>query len=85
MNVINIQEIPSNTNITSVGDTAMFLNLTYPEAVNEILESFTDFSDFDIIAELSDNLNLNLTAVIENVNIHEVTIHGYLHNQGVVA
>ena len=85
MNVINIQDIPSNTKIVSVGDTAMFLNLTYPEAVSEILESFTDFSDFDIIAELSDNLNLNLTAVIENVNIHEVTIHGYIHNQGVVA
>ena len=83
MNVINIQDLPSNTNITSVGDTAMFLNLTYPEAVNEILESFTDYTDFDIIAELSDNLNLNLTAVIENANIHEVTIHGYIH--GVVA
>lgn len=84
MNVVNIQDISPNTNIISVGDTAMLLNLMYPEIVNEILEVFTDFTDFDIIAELVDTLDLNITAVIEPAN-QGVLFHGYIHQNGVVA
>ena len=84
MNVIEIQDITPNTKLVSFEDTAMLLNLLYPEIVNEILEVFTDFTDFDIIAELVDTLDLNITAVIEPAN-QGVLVHGYIHDMGVVA
>ena len=84
MNVIEIQDITPNTKLVSFKDTAMLLNLMYPEIVNEILEVFTDFTDFDIIAELVDTLDLNITAVIEPAN-QGVLVHGYIHDMGVVA
>lgn len=84
MNVIEIQDITPNTKLVSFEDTAMLLNLMYPEIVNEILEVFTDFTDFDIIAELVDTLDLNITAVIEPAN-QGVLVHGYIHDMGVVA
>lgn len=65
--------------ITSVGDTAMLLNLMFHETVEEILEVFTDYSDFDIIAEIVDTLNLPITAVKEG-NL----FYGYLFT-GVIA
>ena len=77
MNVIQIHEVNPNAKIISVADTAMYLNLMYTETVEEILEVFTDFTDFDIIAELVDTLNLPLTAVIEPTN-HGALIHGYI-------
>lgn len=84
MNTIEIQELQSDVKIISVADTAMYLNLMYHELVEEILEVFTDFTDFDIIAELVDTLKLPLTAVIEPTN-HGTLIHGYIKNKGVVA
>ena len=84
MNVIEIQDITPNTKLVSFEDTAMLLNLMYPEIVNEILEVFTDFTDFDIIAELVDTLDLNITAVIEPAH-QGVLVHGYIHDMGVVA
>lgn len=84
MNVIEIQDITPNTKLVSFKDTAMLLNIMYPETVEDLLEVFTDFTDFDIIAELVDTLDLNITAVIEPAN-HGVLVHGYIHNEGVVA
>ena len=63
MNVIEIQDITPNTKLVSFKDTAMLLNILYPETVEDLLEVFTDFTDFDIIAELVDTLDLNITAV----------------------
>ena len=77
MNTIEIHEVNPNARIISVADTAMYLNLMYTETVEEILEVFTDFTDFDIIAELVDTLNLPLTAVIEPTNQGQL-IHGYI-------
>ena len=79
MNVIDIQEVQPNVKINSVGDTAIFLNLFHHETVEELLESYTDFTDFDIIAELVDELNLNITAVVETTNTPGTLIHGYIH------
>lgn len=84
MNTIEIHELNPKCKIISVADTAMYLNLMYNETVEEILEVFTDFTDFDIIAELVDTLKLPFTAVIEPTN-HGTLIHGYIKNKGVVA
>lgn len=81
MNVVEIQEVNPETKITSVSDTAMFLNIMYPETVEEILEVFTDFTDFDIIAELVDTLKLDITAVVEPSNGQAVLIHGYINHE----
>lgn len=84
MNCIDVQELPANANLVSFQDTARYLNLFYPEAVEELLEVFTDFTDFDIIAELVDNLGLNITAVIEKGNKNSMLVHGYIHDGGVL-
>lgn len=83
MNVIDIQNVPQTVEIVSVGDTAMGLNLLYPETVNELLESFTDFTDFDIIAEVINTLNLNIICVVESSNKPGRLIHGYIHGGAV--
>ena len=80
MNVIDIQDVKPHVEITSVGDTAMLLNLMFHETVEEILEVFTDYTDFDIIAEIVDALNLPITAVKEG-NL----FYGYLIPKGVIA
>lgn len=81
MNVINITELKPDAKIVSFPDTAMFLNLCYPEIVEELLESFTDFTDADLIVELNDILNLNITCVVEPTN-QGTLIHGYIHKEG---
>ena len=83
MKTIEIHEVNQDAKIMTVADTAMYLNLMYHDAVDELLEVFTDFTDFDIIAELVDTLDLPLTAVVEPTN-HGRLIHGYL-KEGVLA
>ena len=78
MNVINIHDV-NPEKITSVADTAMLLNLMYPDTVEYILECFTDYTDFDIIAELVDTLKLPIIAVVEPSNTPGTLIHGYIH------
>lgn len=84
MNVVEIHNVPQNAKIVSVGDTAAGLNLLYPETVNELLDSFTDFTDFDIIAELIDTLKLDITCVVESSNKPGRLIHGYIYG-GILA
>lgn len=81
MNAVCISDIAPGTSFASFQDTAMYLNLMYPEIIEELLESFSDFTDFDIIAELVDTLKLNITAVIEPVK-NGMLIHGYIHKGG---
>ena len=78
MNIIDINEVKPSTEITSFEDTAMFLNLFYPELVDEILEAFTDACDFDIIEEIVNTLKLKITAVIE-VTQKGLLLHGYIN------
>lgn len=84
MKTIEIHDLQPDTKLVSFKDTAMFLNLMYPRIVSELLESFTDYTDFDLIAEIVDTLNLNITAVIEPIS-HGTLIHGYIHKGGVLA
>lgn len=80
MNTITIDEVGPGVKLTSFQDTAMYLNIMYHKLVEELLESFTDFTDFDIIAELVDTLHLNITCVIEPIP-KGVLIHGYIHKE----
>ena len=80
MKTIEITEVSSDAKITSFQDTAMYLNLLHHKLVEELLESFTDFTDFDIIAEIVDILNLNITCVVEPTN-QGTLIHGYIHKE----
>jgi len=84
VNVINIHELQPNMNLRSAGDTAQYFNLFHHETVEEILESFTDFTDFDIIAELVDILGLDVTAVVEPIR-NGMLIYGYVFKGGAVA
>ena len=81
MNAVRIDDVAPGTRFASFQDTAMYLNLMYHEIIEEILEVFTDFTDFDIIAELVDTLKLNITAVIEPT-ANGMLIHGYIHKGG---
>ena len=86
MNVIEIHEVNlETTRITSVADTAMYINMMYRETVEELLEAFTEWTDFDIIAEVIDTLNLKITAVVESCNEPGMLIHGYINHDGVLA
>ena len=77
MNIVNIHDLPENTGLISVDDVAMYLNLTYHNLVEELLEVFTDFNDFELIEEIVDTENLNYTCVVEQS--HEgLLVHGYI-------
>lgn len=80
MNTITIDEVGPGVKLTSFQDTAMYLNLIHHKIVEELLESYTDFTDFDIIAELVDILHLNIICVIEPIP-KGVIIHGYIHKE----
>ena len=77
MNTISINDVSPSAKINSFEDTAMYLNLMYHEIVEELLEAYTDFTDYDIIAELIDILHLPMTCVIEATRQGTI-IHGYL-------
>ena len=81
MNAVRIEDVAPGTRFASFQDTAIYLNLMYHEIIEELLEVFTDFTDFDIIAEVVDLLKLNITAVIEPM-ANGMLIHGYIHNGG---
>ena len=77
MNIVNIHDLQNTAGLISVDDIAMHLNLTYPRLVEELLEVFTDFTDFDLIEEIVDTLNLNYTCVVEQ-SLNGLLVHGYL-------
>lgn len=81
MNAVRIDDVAPEIRLVSFQDTAMYLNLMYHEIIEELLEVFIDFTDFDIIAEVVDTLKLNITAVIEPIN-NGMLIHGYIHKGG---
>lgn len=77
MNIVNIHDLPNTVGLISVGDVAMYLNLTYHNLVEELLEVFTDFTDFDLIKEIVDTENLNYTCVVEQSR-NGLLVHGYI-------
>jgi len=83
MNFIEIQEV-NQDKIINFADVAMWLNLSQPELVEELLETYTDFTDMDIIEEIVDTLKLPLTCVVETTN-QDLLVHGYIRHGEVVA
>lgn len=77
MNIVNIHDLPEDTGLISVDDIAMFLNLTFHNLVEELLEGFTDFTDFDLIKEIVDTEHLNYTCVVEQSH-KGLLVHGYI-------
>lgn len=77
MNIVNIHDLKDTNGLISVDDVAMYLNLTYHNLVEELLEVFTDFTDFDLIQEIVDTENLNYTCVVEQSG-NGLLVHGYI-------
>ena len=83
MRTIGIEEVNPSMKIQSVGDTAMYLNIFHNHIVDILLETHTDFTDFDIIAEIIDELNLDIICVVEPIPQGKL-IYGYINNEGKV-
>ena len=83
MNTISIHEVNPN-DVTSIGDTAIYLRLFYPELVEEILESYNECSDVEIIQEIIDTEGLPIACVIEHSHL-DLIIHGYIRHRGVAS
>lgn len=77
MNTISIHDLKPDAKINSFENTAGFFKFFYPELVEELLESFTDFTDADIIQEIVDLKELPYTCVIEKTK-KGLVIHGYI-------
>ncbi|MBR1749045.1 MAG: hypothetical protein IJ743_04525 [Bacilli bacterium] len=77
MNVININDVAPGTNLTSIDDLAMFLNLMYHEVVDVILEYITIYTDTELIQEIINILNLKYTCVVESTTNGPITV-GYI-------
>ncbi len=82
MNTRYIHEIGSEK-VVPISVTASTLRLFFPELVDEILESFTECSDVEIIQEIVDTLNLDIICVIENSHVN-MLIHGFIYGRGVL-
>ncbi len=66
MNTVDINSINPDTRLVSVDDVAMFLNLMHRDLVDIILEYITIFTDDEMIQEIINTLNLNITCVVDN-------------------
>ena len=66
MNTVDINSINPDTRLVSVDDVEMFLNLMHRDLVDIILEYITIFTDDEMIQEIINTLNLNITCVVDN-------------------
>lgn len=80
MRTIEVHEIPQDMKLLSVADMAMYLNVFHRQVVELILETYTEFTDFDIIAEIIDELNLDIICVVEPIPQGKL-IYGYINNE----
>ncbi|WP_458456178.1 hypothetical protein [Methanobrevibacter sp.] len=78
MRIIDITEVSPNAKILSFDDVAMSIRLWYRPLVDELLEAFTDFTDYDIIEEVVNTLHLPLACVIEPITNNQFLVHGYI-------
>ena len=78
MKLVSVNEVSPDAKILSFEDIAMSIQLWYSPLVEELLESFTDFTDYDIIEEVVNILKLPLTCVIEPIKNNQFIVHGYI-------
>lgn len=72
MKIVDIQEISNyaRSKLMDVEETALMLNLLFPVEVNEFLESYTlDYTDFEMICEIVNQLKLHIIQVNDEDNI----------------
>ena len=81
MNVVSVHDLNKDVELISSDDEAMFLNLTFKEIVDELLEFITIYTDDELIQEITNVLNLDTTMVVEPTNHGQVVV-GYLKNEG---
>lgn len=75
MNIVEVLHVPSETKILSFTEVASFINLMYHDLVEELLEAFENITDFELILEVIDILNLNYYCVT-NENCFQGFIKG---------
>ena len=63
---VPVHEVNNPEKLMSVDDLAMFFNITERELVEELLESYTDYTDEDIIKEIINILDLKYICVMDN-------------------
>ena len=80
MRIVNINDVTPGTIITSIDDVAAYLNIMYHDLVDMVLEYITIFSDDEMIQEIINILDLNITGVVD----HGAPV-GYITPAGVKA
>lgn len=69
MKTTTMQELSNyaRNKLLTIEDTAIFLNLFYPNEVDEFVESYTlDYTDLEMITEIINQLNLPITRVSDD-------------------
>lgn len=65
MKILDASELTNLNDLISVDDLSMYLSLMYHDLVDILLEFITIFSDDEMIQEIVDTLDLNITGVVE--------------------
>ena len=66
MNTVSIDNVNPGVELVSIDDMATFLNLFFQDLVELFLEYLTIFTDDELIQEIINTLNLNITCVVDN-------------------
>lgn len=81
MKILDASELTNLNDLISVDDLSMYLSLMYHDLVDILLEFITIFSDDEMIQEIVDTLDLNVTGVVEYYKNSPVII-GYITKKG---
>lgn len=66
MNIIDASEVRNRDSLVSIDDLSMYLFLMHRDLVDILLEFITIFTDDEMIQEIVNTLNLDVTCVMES-------------------
>lgn len=66
MNIIDASEVRNMDSLVSIDDLSMYLFLMHRDLVDILLEFITIFTDDEMIQEIVNTLNLDVTGVMES-------------------
>ena len=66
MNIIDASEVRNRDSLVSIDDLSMYLFLMHRDLVDILLEFITIFTDDEMIQEIVNTLNLDVTGVMES-------------------
>lgn len=66
MNIIDASEVRNMDSLVSIDDLSMYLFLMHRDLVDLLLEFITIFTDDEMIQEIVNTLNLDVTGVMES-------------------